>query len=198
MPPRREREHGVWPRASETQSPAPARPERTDAYFLKATIAVVIALGVLLAVVAAGARSPKASGPPSQPCGVEIVDGTGPDASVGYSPCPGDEPPGPPEPQIVVPRSGMDNVRARPFDTATVGDDGRTVTIDFVSGIEPCTVLDHVKVRYGSKIVTLTLFEGNDPSAGDVACIEIGVFKRVIITLDEPLGDRTIVDGAAI
>jgi hypothetical protein len=165
---------------------------------LKATIAAVIALGVLLAVVAAGARSPDASGPPSQPCGVEIVDGTGPDASVGYSPCPGDEPPGPPKPQIVVPRPGMEDVRARPFDTATVGDDGRTVTIDFVSGIEPCTVLDHVKVQYGSKTVTLTLFEGNDPSAGDVACIEIGVFKRVVITLDEPLGHRTIVDGAAV
>ena len=165
---------------------------------LKATIAVVIALGVLLAVVAAGARSPKASGPQPAPCGVETVNGTGPDASVGFSPCPGDEPPGPVQPQVVVPRPGMDNVRARPFDTATVGNDGRTITIDFVSGIEPCTVLDHVKVQYGSKTVTLTLFEGNDPSAGDVACIEIGVFKRVVITLDEPLGDRTITDGAAI
>jgi hypothetical protein len=165
---------------------------------LKATIAAVIALSVLLAVVAAGARSPKASGPRPQPCGVETVTGTGPDAGVAYTPCPGQEPPGTPQPQVVVPRSGMDNVHARPFDTATVGDDGRTVTIDFVSGVEPCSVLDHVKVQYGSKTVTLTLFEGSDPSAKTVACIEIGVFKRVVITLDEPLGDRTITDGAAV
>jgi hypothetical protein len=164
---------------------------------LKATIAVVIAIGVLFAVVVAGARSPKASDPRAQPClGIEIVDGTGPEASVGFTSCQDDQTPGPPEPQIVVPRSGMDDVRARPFDMATAGDDGRTVTIDFVSGIEPCSVLDHVKVQYGSKTVTLMLFEGSDPTAGDVACIEIGVFKRVVITLDEQLGDRTITDGA--
>jgi hypothetical protein len=150
----------------------------------------------LFAVVAAGARTPKASGLSPQPCvGVETISGSGPEAGVGFTPCPDDQRPGPPEPQIVEPRPGMDDVRARPFDTATVGDDGRTVTIDFVSGIEPCSVLDHVKVQYGSKTVTITLFEGSDPSAGDVACIEIGVFKRVVVTLDEPLGDRTITDG---
>jgi hypothetical protein len=54
-----------------------------------------------------------------------------------------------------------------------------------------------VDVAYGGDSVTITLFEGHDPTAGDVACIEIGVFKRVIITLDEPLAGRTIVDGAA-
>ena len=90
----------------------------------------------------------------------------------------------------------MADMYARPFDSATVGDDGRTVTIDFVSGVEPCTVLDRVDVRYGPDAVTITLFEGRDPSAGDVACIEIGVFKRVIVHLDESLGGREIVDGA--
>jgi hypothetical protein len=76
-----------------------------------------------------------------------------------------------------------------------VGDDGRTVAIDFVSGIEPCYVLDHVDVTYGEDRVTITLHEGSDPDAGDVACIDIGVYKRTIVVLDEPLGDRTIVDG---
>jgi hypothetical protein len=160
---------------------------------LKATIAVLVSLGVLLAVVAAGARTPKASG--HLPCGVETVVGSGPDVTVAVTACPNDVPPAPAQPQVVVPRPGMDNVRARPFDTASVGKDDRTVTIDFVSGIEPCYVLDHVNVRYGVKAVTITLFEGNDASAGDVACIDIGVFKRTVITLDEPLGDRSIVDG---
>jgi hypothetical protein len=41
------------------------------------------------------------------------------------------------------------------------------------------------------------LFEGHDASAGNVACIEIGVFKRVIVTLDQPLAGRDLVDGAA-
>lgn len=99
--------------------------------------------------------------------------------------------------QIVEPTPGMADVLARPFDTATVGDDDRTVTIDFVSGVEPCSVLDHVDVAYGDDAVTITLFEGHDPAAGDVACIEIGVFKQVVVTLDEALAGRTIVDGAA-
>jgi hypothetical protein len=102
-----------------------------------------------------------------------------------------------PEPQIVEPTPGMADVYARIFDSATVADDDVTVSIDFVSGIEPCYALDHVDVAYGDRSVTITLFEGHDPSAGDVACIEIGVFKRVVITLDEPLGGRAIVDGAA-
>ena len=145
------------------------------------------------------AQPPSHRGAPrtEQPCDIEIVDGTGPDASVGFAPCPDDEPPAPAGPQVVEPRPGMDNLYARPFDTATVGDDGRTITIDFVSGIEPCYVLDHVDVGYGPDAVTLTLFEGSAPSAGDVACIDIGVFKRVVITLHESLGDRAIVDGAA-
>jgi hypothetical protein len=91
----------------------------------------------------------------------------------------------------------MAGVHARPFDDATIGDDDVTVTIDFVSGVEPCSVLDHVGVSYGADAVTITLFEGYDPAAGGVACIDIGVFKRVVITLDQPLGDRTIVDGGA-
>ena len=43
------------------------------------------------------------------------------------------------------------------------GDDGRTVTIDFWSGVEPCYVLDHVDVGYATDEVTITLFEGTEP-----------------------------------
>jgi hypothetical protein len=91
----------------------------------------------------------------------------------------------------------MADVHARPFDDAKVANDDVTVTVDFVSGVEPCSVLDRVEVRYGADTVTITLFEGHDPSAGDVACIDIGVFKRVVVTLDQPLDGRTILDGAA-
>jgi hypothetical protein len=134
---------------------------------------------------------------PTEPCGKAVTHGTGPDATVSYTPCPGEEPPAEPQPQVVEPTPGMADVYARGFDAATIGDDGRTVTIDFVSGIEPCYVLDHVDVAYGEQTVTITLFEGHAPTNEDVACIDIGVFKRVIVTLDEPLAGRTIVDGGA-
>ncbi len=74
--------------------------------------------------------------------------------------------------------------------------DGRTLQVDFVAGIEPCSVLDHVDVRYGADTVTITLSEGSDPTADQVACIMIAEFKRVIVHLDQPLGDRSLVDGA--
>lgn len=186
-----------------------------------ALLASIVVLGVA-AVAAAQAPSPPAQpqpgvveGPPGDSGGgmAMCVEGVPdcddmivvPDPGSGDDPtasCPvgtpdcNDTPMAPPgEPQVVEPTPGMANVRARPFDTATVGDDGTTITIDFVSGVEPCSVLDHIDVAYGSGTVTITLFEGNDPSAGEVACIDIGVFKRTIVTLDEPLGDRVIVDG---
>ena len=131
------------------------------------------------------------------PCGVEVVEGDGPDGTVSYTPCDDAEPPVPTEPVITEPTPGMTNVYAHSFDSATVGDDDVTVTIDFVSGIEPCYVLDHIDVGYEDDAVTITLFEGSDLSGGTVACIEISVFKRAVITLDEPLAGRSIEDGAA-
>jgi hypothetical protein len=97
----------------------------------------------------------------------------------------------------VEPRPGMAGVRPHAFDHAVVGSDGTTVTVYFWSGVEPCYVLDHVDVEYGAKAVTITIFEGHDPEAGDVACIEIALLKKVVVELDEPVGDREIVDGAA-
>lgn len=142
---------------------------------------------------------PPASGEDGSPipCGQPIVSGTGPDGTVAYAPCPGDEPtPVEPQPQVVTPTPGMADVNPRSFDTATVGDDDRTLSIDFWSGIAPCDVLDHVDVSYSPDVVTVTLFAGHDPSAGNVACIDIAQFERVVVTLDEPLNGRTIVDGA--
>ncbi len=133
-------------------------------------------------------------------CG-EKVNGTGPDATVSYTPCPGDDDPVVTDPsqgaQKVEPTPGMSDVYPRAFDKAVVGDDGRTLTIFFWSGVEPCYVLDHVDVDYGPGAITVTLFEGHDASAGDVACIEIALLKKVVVQLDEPVGDRRIVDGAA-
>jgi hypothetical protein len=193
-----------------------------EAHVSKAvTISLVLAVGVIVGGVAAtsaagsdavtqgrslGRTAPGAvggepaqpspgTGTASPPCGTTVTNGTGPDASVGFTPCPDDEPPVI-HPQVVEPTPGMADVHARPFDTATVRDDGRTVNVDFTSGVEPCAVLDHVDVSYGADAVTITLFEGHDPSAGEVACIEIGVFKRTIVTLEQPLDGRAIVDGA--
>jgi hypothetical protein len=133
-------------------------------------------------------------------CG-EKVSGTGPDATVSYTPCPGDDDPVVTNPydgaQKVEPTPGMSDRYPHTFDKVVVGDDGKTLTIFFWSGVEPCYVLDHVDVDYGPGAITVTLFEGHDASAGDVACIEIALLKKVVVQLDEPVGDRRVVDGAA-
>jgi len=101
-----------------------------------------------------------------------------------------------PTPSPVEPTPGMADVTPTAFDTAVIGQDDVTLTITFWSGVEPCAVLDHVETTYGANAVTVTLFEGSDPTAGVVACPDIAVSKETVVTLDEPLAGRTIVDGA--
>jgi hypothetical protein len=116
---------------------------------------------------------------------------------------PGDvEPPSdvpPEEPAVVEPRPGMADTYPRTFETVTLGDDDRTLTIDFWSGVEPCYVLDRVDVRYRPQAIVVTLYEGHEPSDDDdgPVCIEIAMIKRVIVELDEPVDGREILDGAA-
>jgi hypothetical protein len=133
-------------------------------------------------------------------CG-EQVSGTGPDATVSYTPCPGDDGSVVHDvddgAQLVEPTPGMTDVRPRIFDHAVANDDGTSITVFFWSGVEPCYVLDHVDVDHGPRTITVTLFEGHDASAGDVACIEIALLKKVVVRPDAPVGDRRIVDGAA-
>ncbi|MEU9887248.1 hypothetical protein [Sphaerisporangium sp. NPDC051011] len=74
--------------------------------------------------------------------------------------------------------------------------DGRKIKVIWWSGVEPCTVLDRVKVRETSKRVTITLYEGQAEDAQNVACILIAIQKVTTVKLKAPLGKRKIVDGA--
>ncbi|MGH7541787.1 MAG: hypothetical protein ACRELC_12380 [Gemmatimonadota bacterium] len=139
-------------------------------------------------------------GPVDDPneCAVQ-TSGTGPEGTASSTAChdddrivdPGDDA------RPVEPTPGMAGVRPHAFDRAVVGDDGTVVTVFYWSGIEPCSILDHVDVAYGAGAVTITLFEGHDASAGDAASIEIALLEEVVIRLDEPVDGRRIVDGAS-
>jgi hypothetical protein len=200
------------PTGPSTPEVRPMRIHARTGFIVAIVVAVVLVAGIAGATLAGGDRSSPEQPPgvavPARPgqngddCDVhERTRDTGPDTSVGIAPCivsdedpiPWDDPSGA---RPVEPTPGMADVRARPFDRAIVNDDG-TVTILFVSGIEPCSVLDHVDIGYRDGAVAVTLIEGHDPAAGDVACIEIGVLKSVTISLDEPLAGRPIVDGAS-
>jgi hypothetical protein len=130
-----------------------------------------------------------------KPCGTTVVSGSGPDATVGYTPCASDQMPGTPVSSPVEPTPGMADVHAIGWDTADVSADGLHLTISFVSGVEPCSVLDHVDVAYGANVVTVTLFEGHEPDAGQIACPAIAMFKQTTVDLTEPVGGRDVKDG---
>jgi hypothetical protein len=135
------------------------------------------------------------AGAPGTETGGGSAPSTGdPDAPVTGTPTT-DDPMDDAEPELVEPRSGMEDVRPRPFDEAEAIDDS-TVEVRFWSGVEPCYVLDSVEVEETDETVTITLFEGSEPTDEDVACIEIAVWKATHVELSEPLGDRDIVDGA--
>jgi hypothetical protein len=100
-----------------------------------------------------------------------------------------------PQSKLVEPRPGMDNVHQTGWERVEILGPNR-VRVHFVSGVEPCSVLDHVDVEYRPAEIVITLFEGSDPAARDAACIMIAVYKAVDVDLGEPIGGRQFVDGA--
>lgn len=71
---------------------------------------------------------------------------------------------------------------------------GRRVTLYYYSGVKECYGLHHVDVEETRRKVTITLYDGRRPEAE--MCIELAVRVRTTVTLDRPLGNRTLVDGA--
>ena len=148
-----------------------------------ATSLLFVMLVPLLAgcAAAAGSASPPPSNPPADGSGQPPED---PDTSVGIGQ-PGGGDPGPGQPRIVVPQPGQLDVRPIPAQTLTASVDGRRVVIaiDFVSGVEPCYVLDSIVVQGGPGTFAITLRQGHGP--GDNACIEIAEMKRTLVDLGE-------------
>ena len=106
--------------------------------------------------------------------------------------------PGPvpsPTPRVLHPEPGLVGVRAQPWDSLQVLAP-RRVQVTFYGGVEACYGLDRVKVRAPPERVAITVFVGRKPKAE--VCIEIAELQAVRVTLDEPVGDRKIVDGSAV
>jgi hypothetical protein len=127
--------------------------------------------------------SPHAT-PPDSPVSTVVPPGTDP------------EPEPLPSPSPIEPTTGLQEVRMVPWQDALVGRDDRTLTLTWWTGLPACVALDHVDIRYSSKDLTATLYEGTVPP-GDQACAEIAVFASTTVELDQDVGGRRIVDGIA-
>jgi hypothetical protein len=146
---------------------------------------VLLAAGSLLLTMGCG-NVPGDSGASPRPDGDQPVSsdvGSAPPAS---TPGPAASP--------VRPEGNTINPRPVAFEQAEPSADGRSLTIYWWSGVEPCHVLDRVEVKEAAGSVTVTLYEG--PSEPDAICVQIAVRKVTTVELKTPLDDRRIADGA--
>ena len=93
--------------------------------------------------------------------------------------------PGAGEPKIVTPLPGRLNPRPVAPTAIRASVDGRHVLVKLIwyGGVEPCSVLDSVKVERSGNDIALTPFEGaSDQTA---ICIEIAMLKATIVDLGE-------------
>jgi hypothetical protein len=139
----------------------------------------------MLLVACSTAGAPPASSPPVSSPPVNAS----PDAPVTAPPSDGSggdtDPGGIGGGKLVVPKPGQLEVRDVQADEIAARADGTTivVTVSWTSGVEPCNVLDEVRVTPGEAAYAITLREGHGPE--DVACIAIAETHRTEFAIQD-------------
>ncbi|MCZ7527798.1 MAG: hypothetical protein M5U14_16340 [Acidimicrobiia bacterium] len=157
--------------------------------------AVLVAAGLL--VLGCGDGTGEPSGTTTGPVPTTSPPASGPGGPDTPTSGPGGLPDVPTAPERVEPDPSAVDARPVPIESWATEDAGRTLLVRFWSGVAPCYVPAGVDVVETPEQVTVTVLVGRDPSAGpDVVCIELAKLYEVAVTLEEPLGDRAVVDGA--
>ncbi|MCB1005495.1 MAG: hypothetical protein KDB35_15025 [Acidimicrobiales bacterium] len=82
-------------------------------------------------------------------------------------------------------------VIAEPSELLVDPDDDATVLVRFYGGVQDCYGA-HATVEESDDAVVVTLETGTRPDAVDRACIEIAEAQELAVSLDAPLGDRSL------
>lgn len=158
-------------------------------------LALALAAGLTVGACSSAGAPPASDPPPStQPPAASEPGGgngggTGGDPGTGIgSDLPIRQPPidpGAGQPTLVVPRPGQRDLRPVSPMTLQASVDGRRVLVKVIwySGVEPCNVLDSVKVERSGTDIAITPFEGTGDA--NAMCIEIAVLKATIVDLGE-------------
>jgi len=168
----------------------PPRPTRRPLLFATAVLLVVGACNAFGVGDGARPAPPAASPAPSTGAGaggggVAGNPGTGnaSDLPLPIDPTPVD--PGAGQPTLVVPRPGQQDPHPVAPTRLQASVDGRhvLVKISWYGGVEPCSVLDSVKVEQGAGTIALTVLEGSSDLTA--VCPDIAMLKATIVDLGE-------------
>jgi len=148
--------------------------------------AMILVLAALVVGAIAACSSPAAPSPGSP--SASLAPSHDPNGSVSTEAPPSQDPALiDPLDRVVVPKPGQLDVHAIAAQTLTAVAAGRhvTLTIDYTSGVEPCSILDSIVVAVDAdaQSFAITLREGHGPQ--DVVCIEIAESKRTIVDLGD-------------
>jgi hypothetical protein len=155
-------------------------------------VAITLIVGLLLGA-CSSAAGPTPSPSPSFPAGSPIASDTVGNGASGDPGTGGSGPaidpvpiqPGLNEPALVIARPGQQNPHPVAATSLEPNVSGRRVVVKLTwySGVEPCNVLDSVKVDQAGGEIILTIIEGS--SDQNAACIEIAQLKMTIVDLGE-------------
>ncbi|MDQ3128749.1 MAG: hypothetical protein M3Q66_09910 [Chloroflexota bacterium] len=158
---------------------------------LRPLLALALAAGLTVGACSSAGAPPASDPQPSTqpPAANEPGGGTGgnPGTGIGID-LPIRQPPidpGAGQPTLVVARPGQRDLRPVTPMTLQASVDGRRVLVKvtWYSGVEPCNVLDSVKVERSGTDIAITPFEGTGDA--NAMCIEIAVLKATIVDLGE-------------
>ena len=149
-----------------------------------------IVLAALLSIAACSSSSPPTASPSvpaASPIASDQVGGSGDLGTGGSGPAIDPVPiqPGLNEPALVIARPGQQNPHPVVATSLEPNVNGRRVVVKLTwySGVEPCNVLDSVKVESAGDEFILTIIEGtSDPNA---ICMELAQLKATIVDLGE-------------
>ena len=148
-----------------------------------------------LVFAACGADETIDAGTPAEEPIEQTTPETLPDEAIGEDVSPEPASAVSPDRTPMTPRTDLVSLQsATPDDVVAHPSDDQQLLIHFVGAAEPCSGAA-VTVTETDADVTVVLETGLDPNAAAMSCIAQAFDYEIIITLEAPLGDRTITVG---
>lgn len=91
----------------------------------------------------------------------------------------------------------VDAVVAEPDEIVPDPTDDAVALVHFYGGVQDCYGARATVVRQDESVVEIRLETGSRADAGDRACVEMAVAQELAVTLDAPVGDRSLTAAPA-